>query len=83
VELDASGSLDGDGDAITSRWEVVAGAGTLTEAEGEATSLIVTTSAPAPGAPTSEVVEVLLEVTDCPGAIDTDTVFVTVECTGL
>ena len=81
--LDGSGSSDPDGDELAVvEWTVVSGSATVTDEDTWEPTVTVPSQAATYGSTISRDVEVQLEVVDCMGATDVDTVILTHECTG-
>ncbi|GDX78739.1 hypothetical protein LBMAG42_05500 [Deltaproteobacteria bacterium] len=82
--LSAAGSSDADGDQLSYTWTVTSGStyGTLSAASGDSVMLSFADAPSADSVTTTTTVTVELEVTDCMGATDTDTMDVKYECTG-
>jgi hypothetical protein len=85
-DLDGSASTDPDGDYVDSpTWSIVSDAGGYASIDNEDswTPTVTVSGVPAEyGDTESAEVEVELQVTDCMGATDTDTVMLTYNCTG-
>ncbi len=80
--LDATSSSDADGDWLDYSWSVSSGLGVLSDATSDSPTLTIMGPTPTFGSTSSEEVTVELEVTDCWGATDTDTVTLTATCEG-
>jgi hypothetical protein len=77
-ELDGSDTVDGDLDPLTYSWTVTSGTVTLDDPTLESPTAAVSVVPPA--LPYTETAEVTLTVTDCLGAVASDSVQLTITC---
>ena len=75
--------MDGDQDPLTYSWEILSGAGVVSDPTEEVASVAVSALPVNIGIPGTETVEVQLTVVDCLGAVSTDTVILELECMGI
>ena len=82
--LDGSGSADDDGDDLNYSWTITSGDSyaSLTDEDTESPSLVVSGVPATFGSTDTQTIEVELEVDDCEGELDSDTVEIVFECTG-
>jgi len=80
--LDASGTVDPDGDLLSVGWEVVSGDANIEDQEGLTTQLTISglQGSCLSGVPTSETVTVRVTATDCSGDVDSGEIVVLYEC---
>ncbi len=81
--LDGSGSYDGDGDEMTYAWSASSSYATIADSTAEVTTITVSGLPATYGSTTTEVILVTLQVEDCMGPASTDTMTITVTCTGI
>ena len=81
--LDGTGSYDPDDDVVeVVEWTVVSGTATVSDETTWEPTVTFPSQAATYGSTVTREVEVQIEVVDCMGATDTDTVILTHECTG-
>jgi hypothetical protein len=80
--LDGTGSSDADGDDLIYSWTTPSSVASITSEDSDVATLTVSGVPATYGTTSTETIQVDLEVRDCEGEIDTDTVTFTYECTG-
>jgi hypothetical protein len=81
--LDGTGSTDGDGDDLSYSWTVLSGSYiSLSSNSGSSVTATVSGVPATYGSTNPATAEIQLTVTDCMGEVSTDTVVVTLNCTG-
>ena len=83
VAVDGSGSFDPDGDALEWSWSALTGNPTLGGADTPVATIIMGPAPSVAGLTVTLTYELQLEVSDCPGLSDADTVLVHYACEGI
>ncbi len=80
--LDGTGTYDDDDEPLEYLWTVLSGSASLTDDDTTSPSVTLTGPSCTYGATTTETFEIELEVTDCYGAVSTDSIYLYYVCTG-